>query len=618
VFLLKKVNVMANENNGSSTYPKEYIENLYSLGQASQLSFQEQLHTEETDNKKKLLKNFIINEMALNETLDQSEFDSEKKLLGLFKLLCFIQAWADLEETWDIFPNEFKNKNIRQSMKFKKDIGKPTRGSIHVGLFKLVCESLLQFKQVAKNAKNPEEEKFIKELLESLKLPSIESNTKKKLLTNTIKKFIAYKSFEFTPKNIEENFLEAGKLISAFTLWPEKFFNRLGMVIGLIAALASGLSTGGAIFILLISFSVPLGFVIPLALLIFLAGTRANFQLFSQYVPRFLQDLSKSGGVTEFINQQGKRVQLSGTKKFLLLPAAFFSVSVGIAAAAITLLEGTKMIALICPMLVVACPYLPAILLGILAGALLIGLSFVMFRAFIGILQSQFSWQEIKQSIKEKWQNLNFTKGLGYVFKTLVMLAAFFGLVYLDFTGTSTLAGLLGCVAADGITLAAIIGDLPFTIKTALAWCNSLFSKNDSNPNLTKDTSYYLGKILEFFSLIINALGNAALVFTGSCISRVASVACFMNSYASNRTQEDDKVLTQAREDATKKSLLLLKTTDSPKISKINIIKTGERFNPFDFDVSHYESESCFFKTNVASKSQIANAGNDGKLKPHT
>ncbi len=230
------------------------------------------------------------------------------------------------------------------------------------------------------------------------------------------------------------------------------------------------MSTGAAIFILLVSLSLPLGFVIPLSILFFITGTRANFQLFSQHIPEFFQDLFKERRVTKFIDQQGKYHQLSRNKKFLLLPAGFFSLSVGIAAAAITYLEGAKMIALIWPMLVTTCPHLAAGLLCVLAVAFLIGLTFVMLRTFIGVLQSQFSLQDLKKNIQEKCQNINVKQILAYPFKGLVMTAAFFGLVYLDFTGTTTLAGLLGWVAADIITIAAIIGDLPFTLRTALAW----------------------------------------------------------------------------------------------------------------------------------------------------
>lgn len=234
--------------------------------------------------------------------------------------------------------------------------------------------------------------------------------------------------------------------------------------------------------------------------------------------------------------------------------------------------------------------------LGVLAAALLIGLTIVMLRTFYGVLKSQFSWEDFKGNIQEKWQNITVTQFFVYIFKVLVMAVAFFGLIYLDFTGTKTLAGLLGWVAADAITIAAILGDLPFTLKTALAWCNSLFNERNSNSNLTKDTKYYLGQIVEFLALIINALGNAALVFTDSCVSRIASIAAFMNSYASNRIQEDDSLLMQARVMATEKSLSSLKATffePSFKASQIQV----EVHN--DDELSNDSSGSAFGITAV-------------------
>lgn len=501
-----------------------------------------------------------VKEIGDNKS-EPSSPNSQEDLLNLFKLLCFIQAWSDPIEAWNE-TNDIARKKIRQLMKFKRNIRKSTRSLIHLGLYKSVSESLQKFKQAAENAN---EAKFIEQLFDELKKsytnPEFNTNTKKKLLIKIVDELLVYKKFEFQFEN-KEIFLEATKLITSFTRWPDELFKGIGNSIGFIAALACGLSAGGAIFVLLVGFSLVLA--IPLSLLIFLACTKANFQLFSQHILPFFQDLFKNGRITEFIDQQGKRTQLSVGKKFLLIPAGFLSLSVGVAAAAITYLEGVKMIALICPMLAVTCPYLPVALLSILASALLMGLTTVMFRTFIGVLQSQFSRQKIKQDIKEKWQSLNWTKVLVYILKILVMAVAFFGLCYLDFTGTATLAGLLGWAAADAITLAAIMGDLPFTLITALALCDSLLTKSNSNPDFTKDIKYYLRKIVEFLALIINALGNAALVFTDSCASRIASIFCFINSYASNRTQVDDSELNQARERATQSSLSsLFKLTEA-------------------------------------------------------
>lgn len=541
-------------NKAPVTYSNGYVKNLYSSGLAAQLTFGKNIQSERTDKKLHLVK---------NNNFDVNKFDSEGELQNLFECLCFILAWSDFMENWYEI-NELERKKIRQLMKFKNKIPKPTRKYIHRGLYNKVVQNLQRLWQVAEDN---EEKKLIEHSLNCLEKiyqdDDIDSAIKKKSLIIVIDYFLKYKKFNYPPK-IDNVFLEAAKLISTFSFWSDKLLYGCGFSIGLIASLACGLSTGGAIFILLVGFSLSLGFVIPLSLLIFLAGTRANFQLFSQHIPQFFQDLCK----------KDNHLQLSRSKKFLLLPAGFLSLSVGIAAAAITYLEGTKMIALICPALAATCPHLTVALLGVLAAALLIGLTIVMLRTFTGVLKSQFSWEDFKRNIQEKWQNITVTQFFVYIFKVLVMAVAFFGLIYLDFTGTATLAGLLGWVAADAITIAAILGDLPFTLKTALAWCNSLFNERNSNFNLAKDTKYYLEQIVEFLALIINAMGNAALVFTDSCVSRIASIAAFMNSYASNRIQENDSLLTQARVMATKKSLSSLNGTffeTSFKASQIQV-----------------------------------------------
>lgn len=522
-------------NKAPDTYSNGYVKKLYSSGLAAQLTFGKIQHGNTIKNKE--FREHIISSIKKNN--NKSEFDSNQALLDLFKLLCFISAWSD-SEGWS------GDVAVRQRMKFKKNISKSKRKLIHVALFKSVYEILLQFEFGGEVGEKYKIEEFLK------KLEGYDLN--KATLFEVTKDFLKYKEYNSNAKENKEssetNFLAATQAIYEFSFWYDKFLSGCGFSIGLIAALACGLSTGGAIFILLVGFSLPLGFVIPLSLLIFLAGTRANFQLFSQHMPQFFQNLCK----------EDNHLQLSRNKKFLLLPAGFLSLSVGMAAAAITYLEGTKMLALICPALAAACPHLTVALLGVLAAALLIGLTIVMLRTFYGVLKSEFSWEDFKRNIQEKWQNITVTQFFVYIFKVLVMVVAFFGLIYLDFTGTTTLAGLLGWVAADAITIAAILGDLPFTLKTALAWCNSLFNERNSNSNLAKDTKYYLGQIVEFLALIINALGNAALVFTDSCVSRIASIAAFMNSYASNRIQEDDSPLIQARMDATKKSLSSLST----------------------------------------------------------
>jgi hypothetical protein len=296
-------------NKDSVTYSNGYVKNLYSSGLAVQLTFGKNIQSEKTNKKLQLVK---------NNNFDVNKFDSEGELQNLFECLCFILAWSDFMENWYEI-DEVERKKIRHLMKFKNRIPKPTRKYIHRGLYTIVVQNLQRFRQVAKD---DDEKKLIEHSLNCLKKiyhdEDIDSAIKKKSLIIVIDKFLKYKKFNY-PSKIENVFLEAAKLISTFSFWSDKLLYGCGFGIGLIASIACGLSTGGAIFILLVGFSLPLGFVIPLSLLIFLAGTRANFQLFSQHIPQFFQDLCK----------KDNHLQLSRSKKFLLLPAGFLSSGIG-------------------------------------------------------------------------------------------------------------------------------------------------------------------------------------------------------------------------------------------------------------------------------------------------
>lgn len=539
--------------------PKGYMEYLCSSGKAFQTSFFSKMEkvSEESD-KRKLLREHITKKIAsrLETSSDSAVVSPEGADFThlLFKLLCFVQAWADFEETWinDSGLSELekgKQRQVRQLMKFKKDIEKPTRRFIHIALFEQVYFLLSRWKLTEDQE---EEKKFVDELLGKL----VQSGTKASII-EAICDFLQRKKFDADSDIIEKSFQEAAAAILSFSPMTDKILYGLGVSIGVIAALSCGITTGAAIFVLLLSFSIPLGFAIPLSLLIFLAGTKANFQLFSQHVSKFLQTLAKAGGITEFIDQQGNRVQLSASKKVLLVPAALVSVSVGITTAAITILDGSKMIAVIFPTLATICPSLPVILLGILTAALLVGLSIVMFRTFIEILQPQFLWRAQFLNIIKKIRDLNWAKFLAYVLKAVFVSFALFGLFFLCVTGVPTLVASLGWSVAYVISLAAFIGDVPFTIVTAAALCTSLFTKTsqDMGDNSSTRKEHYLGQVVEFLALIINALGNAALVFADSLASRIASIACFINSYANNRIQEDDSNLIQARESATRQAV---------------------------------------------------------------
>ncbi len=124
------------------------------------------------------------------------------------------------------------------------------------------------------------------------------------------------------------------KVLTSFKTAADKALSRVSVFLSVLAGLSCGIVTGGCIFLLLIGATVgaPLGVAIVVGTIVFMAGFSVNFNFFSYAILEFLLKFAKSGGITEFIDQDGKRVQLSNRKKLLLVPAAVLSVAVGVCA----------------------------------------------------------------------------------------------------------------------------------------------------------------------------------------------------------------------------------------------------------------------------------------------
>lgn len=93
-----------------SNYSKKYIEKLYVSGLTEQFAFVKKAQSKEMINNE-ALRDAIISNVKKNK-FDRTLFNMEIELLNIFKLFCFIQAWADLEENWiNDADNEYK-KNV--------------------------------------------------------------------------------------------------------------------------------------------------------------------------------------------------------------------------------------------------------------------------------------------------------------------------------------------------------------------------------------------------------------------------------------------------------------------------------------------------------------------------
>ena len=464
-------------------------------------------------------------------------FPSEKSLsTRLWNLKSFLIAWEDPELRLA------QDKQLRQSIKLKADIDKPFRQTIHAALIAEVIR--LQFEVGIVSEKEFPAINFAAEL---------NSERLNAQLIQRLTDCIGLLQSE-TPEDISQTYDKAAQAIAGFQPTADKFLHRLSIIIGLLAALACGLATGGFLFLLVSGFAAPLWLAALSGLLMFAASTYANFGLFSKHSSRFLRTLAKTGSITEFIDSVGKRQQLSLQIKCLLVLGAILSVGVGLSSASLTILFGMELIATLFPALGVT---LSGILISALVIGMTIGLSLIIFKAWVYLvnrIRTKFSsWENFKEWLTTQLQAIKqFTvaQWLGLLFQVVFIGFALFGLFFLCFTGIPSLVPAFGQMGSWIVGLAAFLGDLPFTIITASSFCNSLmqlFSRSDSNATSENevftlvDKPSLLSRIGHVISLIANAAGRSIQVFDGKPLSVLAAVSCFFSALAGTLIKADNR-----------------------------------------------------------------------------
>lgn len=376
----------------------------------------------------------------------------------------------------------------------------------------------------------------------------------KKRIQKLLKKNYGVEEYEFEPwiptdESTKKNqqiavklkaaikFKKVKKVITGFKTAGSKVLSGVGFFIALIAGLACGVTTGGLILLLLTGFGVPLVAVALVASAVAMAGFYANFRFFSKTIPDFLLKLGRIAG---YIDENGKRLPLSGIKKSLLLPiASLVSACVGFSVGAFTY---TTVIGLLAGLAVIW-PPLPILLAGILTAGIGLAMCIVMFSAFARALQTPFSFVQLGKVFSKAWRELTWKKGIGYVIKAAIIIFALLGLGCLCFTGAAGLVPLIGVIAAKCICAASLIGQIPFTIQTVSNFCDFVWNKLIGKAISLSANEGFLSQVREYLSLALNALGNAALVFKLTIQGCVSGAACFLNSLAGNLINGDDKEL---------------------------------------------------------------------------
>lgn len=510
----------------------------------------------------KSFKNFLCNKylqsyhssIQNNETLQQL-----KNKLSLLEI--FLTVWVDEAENDN--SNSLQNsKKKRQERKFKATLDKDDRYAIHIALQSMVF-ILAQQSELAINENGRVLEKF-KQLENKQGLISFIHAQIKKLESKSLDAAID------EPSNIsEEEFKKIGSAISAFQTpnIKKKIIKYTGIALAFLAAIACGVTTGGAIFLLFSS--LPLAGLIfggLLGILIGIWGFSSNFGFFSTNFPDFLLSFLKKGGISEYIDEEGKRRQLSALKKYLFIPLAVVtSLTVGLGTVAITY---TTIITLLGKFLVLSAfiwPPLFPIIAGILAAAVGITLTVAVLTATIQVIKNSqnFSWEAIKSTIN----GLSRKQIIGYVFKGLLVLLGLFGLAYFRYVAgidlSNTIQPLIGLQAASIVSIImSVIAFIPqgfFTLVSTQKLIK-LFSPTD---NPAEDSSFYhriyKAITLKSICLVGNAIGNAVLVIVDgiSTLSIFGAIGCFVNSWsgnlipAKNSSERDDataKLVNQLRE----------------------------------------------------------------------
>lgn len=529
------------------------------------------------------LKSYKNQAVQTNTQANQSAIQELNTKLS--NLARFIAVWKDnidndenpLESESQQSTPIIHKKWLHQQIKFKAELDKKIRCAINIALQILVFKLFQQSEQFIKN----------KHWLKDFK----KSRNKAALLDLIFTRIKDLNDLSDKPINLSiqpQEINKIGKAIADFqtpTIKKKLLKYFFGYPLAFIAAIACGLTTGGFIYLLgpsvlvcaiilgIFTGSVALqfkggysGFAIallcgvgmgaaiyslcllltPASALLFSAiclsgltgsfGFVANFGFFKVNFPNFLLKLRQKGGITEYIDKNGKRRQFSATYKWLLTPLFFLaSLTVGAGTVALTYLTILKLLGTILPALAVLWPPLPIVISAVLAAAIGITLLVSTFTASLEILKKvaaldlgfvalcKYTYENCKEWFKNLG-NLTTSEKVGLFILLILLPVALLGLVYFRYTAGVDLAELIGSTGAIVMGVVAYIAQIAFTCLSINKLKNAIINFSTAAAN-------------DFPALIANAIGNAVLVFCNSLLSILGMIACFINSFSGNMSE---------------------------------------------------------------------------------
>lgn len=516
----------------------------------------------------------------------------KNKLIDLHENLII---WKDNPENDSLNSSQKSEaeKKLRQETKSKSTVDKNERYAINIGLQSLVFILCQQSDFVIETK---EENKKKKERKKRIFVTRFEKLSTKKALSKFVSKRIRSLNYHFKlsneePSNIQQKVEKKLEEISAHQTpnIKKKIIKYTGKIVALLASIACGLTTGGAIYLLGPSFlalAISLGIftilvaltfnrrftgiaislvcglvmgatvyslgllltpglallfsAITLGLLTGIFGFTANFGFFSKNFPGFLLNLVKKAGISEFIDNNGNRKQFSANYKYLLIPLiTFSSLTVGagtVALTYITILSLFTKLATILPILALVWPPLPLIIAGVLAGAVGIALTVAVLTASLDILKKVAALNlgfvplcKYAYESCKNWvadlRNLNARDIIGLVILLLLLPVALGGLAYFRYTAGIDLSAFIGATGAIVMGVVAYIAQMAFICLSVNKLKNAII-----NPSAASN---------DFSALTVNAVGNGVLVYDGSPSSFAGMISCSLNSFCGNMSEPD-------------------------------------------------------------------------------
>ncbi len=516
------------------------------------------------------IKKSNLNDEPTKKDIPQ-EINQLKKQLSLLSLV--LMVWKDdpkleQESKSEQLPESEPAKRSRQQIKYKSSIDKDDRYAINIALQAMAFILCQQSNKLIKDRENKIIYAKDYALTEEAEINLFKAVDSKQDLLDFISKHIQrlneFESERYLRVNNEEPLSQQeiekiGAAIAAFQTpnKKKKLLKYFGIFLALIAALACGLATGGAIILLFPSLSAT-AFI--LGGLIAFFGFKANFGFFSKNFSDFLLSLLKKGGITEYIDIEGKRRQFSATYKYLLRPLVIIaSLTVGVGTISLTYITVSGLVAKLLPILAIIWPPLPLIIVGVLAVAVGIALTIAVFTASLELLKNvaalnmgfkKLCAHAYKNCVDffKNLKNLPTRKKVELALMLFLLPIALAGLAYFRYTAGVDLSISIGVAAAIVMGIVAYIPQMAFTYLSINKFKNFLINlffptpQVENNPS-TKSTldrvKSVLSKIWYWLGLVINAVGNAVLVFTGSVTSILGAIACALNSLTGNMLAPD-------------------------------------------------------------------------------